>query len=91
MPVLERALAGNPLSVDTLFEPGKVEMYSGQPEQFIVRGEKIPEIDPASVHGYLINIADVELFTLVGQVQVALDRLQQAVDGGWKSHWRSAN
>ena len=56
VPVLMRALEGNPLSVVTLFELGKAEMYSGHPEQFAVRAEKILEIDPASVHGYVANL-----------------------------------
>lgn len=56
IPVLERALRGDPLSVRILFELGKAEMYSGQPEQFTVRAEKILEIDPSSVHGYVANL-----------------------------------
>ncbi len=56
IPVLKRALEGNPLSVDTLFELGKAEMYSGMPEQFVIRAEKILEIDPSSVHGYVANL-----------------------------------
>ncbi len=56
VPVLKRALETNPLSVDTLFELGKAEMYSGQPEQFIVRAEKMLEIDPSSAHGYIANL-----------------------------------
>jgi len=56
IPVLKLALEGNPLSVDTLFELGKAEMYSGHPEQFAVRAEKILEIDPSSVHGYVANL-----------------------------------
>ena len=56
IPVLEKALEGNPLSIDTLFELGKVEMYSGMPEQFIARANKILEIDPASVHGYVAKL-----------------------------------
>jgi len=50
----------------------------------------IQRTQPEGVHGFLINIADIELLALDGQEQAALDRLQQAVDSGWKSHWRSA-
>jgi TolB-like protein/Tfp pilus assembly protein PilF len=50
----------------------------------------IEKTQPKGVHGSLINIADVELLALDGQKQAALDRLQQAIDGGWRSHWRSA-
>jgi len=50
----------------------------------------IRKSQPEGVHGSLINIADVELLALDGQKQAALDRLQQAIDGGWRSHWRSA-
>ena len=56
IPVLERALQGDPLSVNILFELGKAEMYSGRPEQFIIRAEKILEIDPSSVHGYVAKL-----------------------------------
>jgi len=56
IPVLEKALEGNPLSIDTLFELGKVEMYSGMPEQFIARANRMLEIDPASVHGYVAKL-----------------------------------
>jgi len=56
VPVLKRALERNPLSVTTLFELGKAEMYSGQPEQFALRAKKILEIDPSSVHGYVANL-----------------------------------
>ena len=60
IPILKRALDGNPLSVNTLFELGKAEMYSGQPEQFIIRGEKILEIDPSSTHGYVAKLQAYE-------------------------------
>jgi TolB-like protein/Tfp pilus assembly protein PilF len=56
IPVLEKAVEGNPLSVDTLFELGKVEMYSGMPEQFVARANKMLEIDPSSVHGYVAKL-----------------------------------
>lgn len=56
VPVFKRALEGNPLSADILFELGKAEMYSGQPEQFTVRAEKILEIDPSNMHGYVANL-----------------------------------
>ena len=56
IPVLKRALERNPLSVETLFELGKAEMYSGQPSQFIIRAEKILEIDPSSVQGYVAKL-----------------------------------
>jgi len=49
----------------------------------------IKQTQPEGVHGYVINIADVELLALDGQTQAALDTLQQAVDTGWRSHWRS--
>jgi len=56
IPVLEKAVVGNPLSIDTLFELGKVEMYSGMPEQFLVRADRMLEIDPSSVHGYVAKL-----------------------------------
>jgi len=56
IPVLERALQGDPLSVNILFELGKAEMYAGRPEQFTIRAERILEIDPSSVNGYVANL-----------------------------------
>jgi tetratricopeptide (TPR) repeat protein len=53
IPVLERALQDNPLSVLVLFNLGKAEMYSGNPEQNIVHSKRILEIDPSSSYGYV--------------------------------------
>ncbi len=53
IPVLQKALVGDPLNVDTRFELGKAEMYTGHPEKNLLQGEKILEIDPSSVFGYL--------------------------------------
>jgi TolB-like protein/Tfp pilus assembly protein PilF len=66
--------AGDPTAADVIINAGLDWIQRTQPE---------------GVHGYLINIADVELLALDGQKQAALDRLQQAVDSGWRSHWRS--
>ena len=51
--------------------------------------EWLERTQPEGVYGYLVNIADVELLALDGQIQAALGRLQQAVDTGWTSDWRS--
>ena len=67
--------AGEPAIADAIIDAGLGWIQRTQPE---------------GVHGYLINIADVELLAVDGQEQAALDRLQQAVDSGWKSHWLSA-
>ena len=52
IPVLEKALVGDPLNVDTRFVLGKAEMYAGHPEKTLIQAEKILEIDPSSVFGY---------------------------------------
>jgi TolB-like protein/Tfp pilus assembly protein PilF len=64
-------------------EPDRADMIIDAGLQWLERTQ------PEGVHGDLINIVDVELLALDGQTQAALDRLQQAVDGGWTSDWRS--
>jgi len=54
--VLKRAAEGNPLSAGVLFSLGVVEMHSGYPEQLTVRAEKMLEIDPSGVNGYVANL-----------------------------------
>ncbi len=56
IPVLEKALVGDPLNVETLFELGKAELYGGHPERDLIHAEKILEIDPSSVHGYIASL-----------------------------------
>ena len=53
IPILERALEDDPLSVDILFELGKSEMYAGHPEKNVQYSQRILEINPASVFGYV--------------------------------------
>lgn len=65
--------AARPLAADVIIDAGLAWIQRTQPE---------------GVHGNLIDIADVELLALDGQEQAALDRLQQAVDNGWKTNWR---
>jgi len=45
---------------------------------------------PPGVHGYLVNIVDVEFLALRGDVTGALAALDQAVSGGWNFNWRWA-
>ena len=52
IPVLEKALANDPLSPLILFELGKAEMYVGHPEKNLEYATRIREIDPSSVYGY---------------------------------------
>ena len=52
IPVLEAALALDPLSTEIIFQLGKAEMHSGMPEKLIERAERIREIDPTVVNGY---------------------------------------
>jgi TolB-like protein/tetratricopeptide (TPR) repeat protein len=52
IPVLEKALARDPLSPLILFELGKAETYMGYPEKNLDYAARIREIDPSSVHGY---------------------------------------
>ncbi len=50
--VLERALEDNPLSINLLFQLGKVELYAGYPERNLARANRILELDPSSAYGY---------------------------------------
>ena len=52
IPVLERALQNDPLSVQILSNLGKSAMYTGDPEQNIAYSKRILEIDPSSSYGY---------------------------------------
>ncbi len=45
---------------------------------------------PPGVHGYLINIVDVEMLALRGEREAALGTLRAAVDKGWRAGWRWA-
>ena len=56
IPILERALDGDPLSALTLFDLGKAEMYVGRPERTALYAERILEVDPSSVYGYVGNL-----------------------------------
>jgi hypothetical protein len=67
--------AGDPTAASAIIDAGLAWIQRTQPE---------------GVYGYLINIAEVELLAVGTQKQAALDKLEQAVDSGWKSHWRSA-
>lgn len=52
IPVLERALRNDPLSVAILFNLGKSAMYTGNPEQSIEYSKQILEIYPSNSYGY---------------------------------------
>ena len=52
IPVLERALQNDPLSVQILSNLGKSAMYIGYPEKSIEYSKQILEIDPSSSYGY---------------------------------------
>ena len=43
---------------------------------------------PAGVHGYILNIVDVELLALRGETESALQRLESAVENGWVFFWQ---
>jgi len=45
------------------------------------------QTQPAHVHGYILNIVDVELLALRGDKQLAMDALQEAIESGWTFHW----
>jgi TolB-like protein/Tfp pilus assembly protein PilF len=53
IPILEQALRDDPLSTELLFNLGKAEMYAGNPHKNVEYSEKIRQIDPTSVYGYL--------------------------------------
>ena len=46
------------------------------------------DTQPTGVHGYLTNIADVELLALNADKKAALNALRNAVDGGWRWAWQ---
>jgi len=56
IPVLEKALANDPLSPLIIFDLGKAEMYLGRVEKTLAYAERILEIDPSSVYGYSGNL-----------------------------------
>jgi TolB-like protein/Flp pilus assembly protein TadD len=51
--ILRKGLEFDPLSLVIMFELGRVEMYLGNPEANIEAGNRILELDPASVRGYV--------------------------------------
>jgi len=46
------------------------------------------QTQPASAHGYLIDIVDVQFLALQGDKDAALKTLQQAADRGWGFAWQ---
>ena len=54
IPLLEKVLRDDPLSTEILFDLAKSEMHAGNPENAIKYSEKMRQIDPDSVHGYVI-------------------------------------
>jgi tetratricopeptide (TPR) repeat protein len=50
---LANGLVYDPLSLTLMFQVGRVEMYLGNPERNIELGERMLEIDPLVVHGYV--------------------------------------
>ena len=44
-------------------------------------------VNPKRIRGYDLAITDVELLALDGQDDLALERLQEAVDAGWLLYW----
>ncbi len=60
IPILERALEDDPLSVEVLFELGKAEMYTGHLEKNVLYAQRILEIDPSSVSGYIGHLQAYE-------------------------------
>jgi TolB-like protein/Tfp pilus assembly protein PilF len=45
------------------------------------------ETQPEGVHGFVLNIIDIELLVLNGQTDEALEALLQAADAGWRYYW----
>jgi TolB-like protein/Tfp pilus assembly protein PilF len=50
--------------------------------------ELYERFNPKHIRGYDLGIVDVEILALAGEIDVALQRLQAAVDGGWFLNWR---
>lgn len=68
IPVLEKALVGDPLSTTILFELGKSEMYAGRPEKNLEISSRIREIDPSSVASFT---AELQAYAWLGQLDRA--------------------
>lgn len=57
--LLSRAATSNPLDIDLLYELGRVEMWLGNPRQLLGRAERIREISPSAVQGYVAVVQAV--------------------------------
>jgi len=68
IPILERALAADPLSVSVLFEIGKSEMYAGQPQRTKMYALRILEIDANAVYG---GVAMLQAHFWMGEFDLA--------------------
>ncbi|HSG98004.1 MAG TPA: hypothetical protein VLA11_08420 [Woeseiaceae bacterium] len=50
--------------------------------------EGYERLNPRHIRGYDLGIVDIEILALAGEIDLALQRLQEAVDGGWSMEWR---
>ena len=83
LPVLEKALIGDPLSARVRFDIGKAEMFSGHPERFVTQARKILEIDPSSFHGY---VGYLQAYADMGRFDLMWPWYLKAMDSGPGDH-----
>ncbi len=69
IPVLEQALRDDPLSTEILFNLGKAEMHAGRPEKNVQYSERIRQIEPTSVYGYL---SALQAYLWLGRYDLAI-------------------
>jgi tetratricopeptide (TPR) repeat protein len=68
IPLLEKVLRDDPLSIEILFDLAKSEMYAGHPEKAIQYSEKMRQIDPDSVHSY---VSAMQAYMWMGRYDLA--------------------
>lgn len=77
VPILEKALANDPLSPTILFELGKSQMYLGHPEKNLEYSMRIREIDPSSVYGYS---SALQAHIWSGRIDLAMPFMMESIE-----------
>ncbi len=81
-------------SIGYALDAALVLQHTGQTEQarrITAAGlATFDQLNPKRIRGFDFGIEDVEFLALSGDVDAALDRLQEAVDGGWTLGWQES-